>query len=152
MVRRTLVVTRYDTYASFVPSFSFNGFSTVHSRTPSPTPARSIPSACSPAWCSSVLRLPLAERVGSVLSTGLAVGIWSCGCSTSSRCQETLSNWLPSSIILVNVPSVCGHWLGPEEAIGGLVAAMLCRKVRDLQLRRKMPSSYPPRNGRFGIE
>jgi len=94
----TFVVTKYEMYVSFVPSFSFKGVSTRHSSSPSPTPARSTASASAPAWGSSwaelILRLPLvsvslSKPEGSSASVPEVVGREA---SLSASCfQETLS-------------------------------------------------------------
>ena len=94
----TCVVTRYDTYASLVPSFSFRGVSTVHSRMPStPMPARSVASAFSPA-CGS---LDMSLRRLFVLTGKLLEGenedrsSFCDSCASGSRGHCTLSK--PSS-------------------------------------------------------
>ena len=72
----TWVVTRYETYASFVPSFSFSGESTVHSNFPySPMPARSTvsaPDSISGSWLNFRFALsPVRLRLGLSLGPGL---------------------------------------------------------------------------------
>lgn len=106
----TFVVTKYETYASFVPSFSLIGCVTVHSRTPSPTPARSKASACRPRGPALPRLLPFVfpEPSSSPSPPGLVtvdVLPWPAG----SFCQETLAK--SSFSILISVcAGQSGYW------------------------------------------
>ena len=97
----TYVVTRYDMYASFVPSPSFKGESTVHSSMPAPMPPRSTASARGPAWLDEDVRcLPGAELLAPVGSVDCPTG----ECGPDSVCQVTLSKSL--SIVVRDVWSL----------------------------------------------
>lgn len=94
----TCVVTRYETYASFVPSFSFRGVSTAQSSLPSPMPARSTSSAFGPAWTDPWLPIFLPEELvlyslSSRSVEGAVFGRDPTSVSVSF-CQDTLSKSL----------------------------------------------------------
>jgi hypothetical protein len=116
--RPTFVVTRYDTYASFEPSFSLIGDVTVQSRVPSPTPARSNASAFLPSWpplpCLSNGAFGLPEPASSASPLGLRV-VEALPWAAGLFCHETLAKSLCSILIV----DLCG-------AVGGCEKLEVC--------------------------